>query len=172
MRTKGFTLLELIIVIAIIAVIMRMVSSMMVQKPKPLENFLGGMNALMHVAKTQAVLTHTPQRIYLDFDGRYARVDSEVGKKTTGEGEFAPVQVAYLPTRMDFMPQIVIEKLFINGKEELSGSRKPQSWFYINAQGIAQQISMVIGLSDSPQKKTLVLNPLSGLFKEPNEAAA
>ena len=176
-NNKGFTLLEILVVLAIIGVLMAVVvpnfRNMLPGRERKL--FITKLNGLMRIAWQRALVEHKTQKISFDFDKRLLWLESATGGLKDGTPEFAKAKGAYVPTSLKIPKVIEIKNFIIEGFDEIgrygSGRKTTESWFYIIPDGLTQTVTVNftdtsnLNAAGKPRQYGLVLNPFNAQFK-------
>lgn len=174
-KRAGFTLLELLIVLLILGIIGSvLVPNLTRRTPRyEREQFIAGLNALLSVAQSQTMSTHTVHQIYINIPQRYIMVrkpTDKIGKD--GQPIFAELGGSYVRTQLDIPEQLTIKQFFIEGVNEMRGGRggTQDLWFFLVPEGLAQQVTINMvdtedTVADKPRPVGLVLNPFTAQFK-------
>lgn len=161
---NGFTLLEIIIAIALLALVSALVVPRIRRQPLPLaQRFEHQLNSMLQLTKTNAMTTQKLHRIKFDFKKNIATVEIVDDKKDSqGKNVFSPLSIPYVKTSFPLDPDLTVERFVVNGKNLMLRSDDLEytgMWFYITAEGIVQDVE--IGLYDQEKKQnlTIKINP-------------
>jgi len=169
----GFTLLELIVVIALLGAVMAIVIPQIGKSPKQQrEEFVTKVNRLVGFAWQNAIRSGKTQKVDFDFETKKITLEQSTGKKDDkGEFTFAPVVRDYRATSVKIPESFILKSFFIQGVDEVAnrGGKISGAYFFITPEGLAQ--SVVINFVDKKGKRAgralpigLVLNPFSAQF--------
>ncbi len=173
-QAKGFTLIEIMVAIFIVAIMMASLAPMLRQQPGyQRKEFIARLNALVQAAWQQTIITRRVHRILFDFRERTARVERNMtGTSLTQKFDF---QRAPGPdTAMSWPSTIIIKEFLVESFDEMkrfTGRAIETIWFYIIPDGMTQQVT-INGLDkdDALENKArpfgLVLNPFLAQFRE------
>jgi prepilin-type N-terminal cleavage/methylation domain-containing protein len=176
-RARGFTLLELVIVLAIIGIFGVMVMPLFRGRQEKLEaqEFVAQLNVLMQAAWQQALFSQNTQKIYIDFRARTISLMQKTLKDTdvSDKHVFAPVTGLYLPTEVAIPATYFFKNFYVQGEDLVArlGAKLKDAWFFLSPSGVAQDVIInIINLADDAteqdaQKIGLVLNPFSAQFE-------
>jgi len=165
MRQSGFTIIELVIVIAIIGIISAVSFGPGLFRPKPLDAFVSNLSSLTASARIGAILGNSLHRVYFDFNRGEISIQKEESASKKTSQKFVPVVIPNgTKSSMTIDPALKITQLLIEGKDELSG--KKNAWFFINNNGTAQKIQLSVENTETRQRKTLDINPFIAYFAE------
>lgn len=168
MRQSGFTIIELVVVIAIVGLISAVSFGPALFRPKPLDAFVSQLSSLTASARIDAILSKKLHRVFFDFNRSKISIQEAKSASTTTETpKFAPVVDAGISTSMTIDPVLKITQLLIEGKNELTG--KKEAWFFISTSGTAQKIQLSVENTETRQRKTLDINPFIAYFAEHDE---
>lgn len=161
---KGFTLLEIIVAIALLALVSALVIPRIRRQPLPLaQRFEQQLNGLLQTTKTNALETQKLHRIMFDLKKNSATAEMVDDKKDSqGKNVFAKLTIPYVKTAFQLDPELTVERFVVNGKNFMQRSDDLEytgMWFYITAEGIVQDVE--IGLYDQEKKQniTVKINP-------------
>jgi prepilin-type N-terminal cleavage/methylation domain-containing protein len=166
MRQSGFTIIELVIVIAIIGIISAVSFGGGLFRPKPLDAFVSNLSSLTASARIGAILGNSLHRVYFDFNRNEISIQKEESASKKASQKFVPVAIIPNGTKSSMLidPALKITQLLIEGRDELTG--KKNAWFFISAQGTAQKIQLSVENIETRQRKTLDINPFIAYFAE------
>lgn len=171
---KGFTLIEILIAIAIVAIMMASLAPFLRQQPGyERKQFIARLNTLVQAAWQQAVITRAVHRILFDFKNRMARVERIAPTSSVQKLDFQPAQGPDM--QISWSSTIIIKQFLIEGFDEMkrfTGRSIETIWFYVIPDGMTQQVT-INGIDkedtlddDRPRPFGLVLNPFLAQFKE------
>lgn len=174
---KGFTLLEILVVLAIIGVLMAVVvpnfRNLLPGRERKL--FVAKLNGLTRIAWQRALVERKTQKISFDFDKRLIWLESATGAVKDGTPEFAKAKGGYIPTALKIPKVIDIKNFIIEGFDEIgrygAGRKTTESWFYIIPDGMAQSVTINfldtgnLNAAGKPRQFGLVLNPFNAQFR-------
>lgn len=167
---NGFTLLEILIVLAIIALFGTIMMPNLQRPRYEREEFIARLNAATRSAQQQAMTTHTLQQIFFDMKQRQVSIKSE--EKTQAKKKEKTFKASSIAS-FTWPAHIEIRQFLIDGKDALQAfalKGTAQAWFFITPQGYAQEVTInVIDKKDTidgkPRRVGLVLNPFNAQFK-------
>jgi prepilin-type N-terminal cleavage/methylation domain-containing protein len=179
-KRSGFTFIELIVVIAIIA-IMAMTMIPFLQNRDLDQNrqtFVASLNSFVLSAQYNAIVSGKTNRVLFDLvNSRFMIEQATLKKDQFGQDAYEPVKIAYNNDFFDVdQAKFKIRAILINNQDALllneSGSDKV--WFYITSDGIAQNVTIKFAdvlenekfsdHSEQPNDYSLILNPFSAQF--------
>lgn len=172
---KGFTLIEILIAIAIVAIMMASLVPFLRQQPGyERKQFIARLNTMVQAAWQQAIITRAVHRVLFDFKNRTARVERTTPTAPlTQKIDFQPAQGPDM--QISWSSTIIIKQFLIEGFDEMrrfAGRGIETIWFYIIPDGMTQQVT-INGVDkentlddDRPRPFGLVLNPFLAQFKE------
>lgn len=171
MNKAGFTLIEIIIVIAIIAAMATIVSPLLFgPKAKAQRSqYIAQLNQLLFLGWQQARITGKIHTVEFNFTNKTVSlqiVEDDITKRK-------PVSINYQQTQIEWPEQFDIKNFIIEGDDQMAqGGGKRTSWFYIVPDGLTQDVILNffdtkdLSPSGDPRPVGLVLNPFSAQFKE------
>lgn len=175
----GLSLIELLIALAIVGMLMASIIPMLGQREPGHERkkFTARLNALMHTAWEQSVISNKVHRVLFDFQQRKAFVERDMTQSPEGKAlEFEKVKG--ISAEMDWPKNFEIRQFIVEGFDEMKrfGGRKgaETSWYYIIPNGMTQQVT-INGVDKEeiirgkPSPFGLVLNPYMAQFKAYDE---
>lgn len=174
-NVRGFTLLEILIVIVIIGSLITLVPKLGQRKPRyEREQFIARLNGLCQFAWQQALITHKLHAVEFDLINHRVSVKRDTG--TRDEQGFAKTENTTGPRSTFVYPkQLEIKQFIIEKSDEIRGAgretKTSKVFFYLVPAGLAQEVTInFIDKKDSIGNKArtigLVLNPFTAQFKE------
>lgn len=174
-NTSGFTLLELLIVLLILGILGSFIAPAFSNRTPRYqrEQFIAGLNALMHVGLTQAISTHMLHQVYVDMKKHEISLRKHTGEyDKSGEPICTQVPGEYIHATQSIPEQFIFKQFWIEGINEIqSGSKTNELWFYIVPGGLTQYVTINMLdtqdtlENDKPRPIGLVLNPFMAQFK-------
>jgi prepilin-type N-terminal cleavage/methylation domain-containing protein len=159
----GFSLLEIIVAMAIIAVMATQIPRLTRINYNQQEKFFAELNMLARNAYTHALVSGRATQLFFDFTAQPKKVTIRVesDKKTGAENKpvFETVQSDYGNDSLEWNEQFVVEKFIIDGKDEAIGGKLKTVWFYIMPDGLSQQVTLVVRDEQVEKSFELELNP-------------
>jgi len=173
---RGFTFIELIIVIALIGVMAILV----------MPNFRGDklaqarqtqvdkLNLLLSTAQYSAITAGKINRVVFDLKLAKVRIEElSAQKDSLGQDLYAPLQIDYNETSLDWDQNFSIKEIFINNQNSIFSdeANSAKVWFYIVPDGNAQSVKInFVDLTEIEKNQelseySLVLNPFTVQFK-------
>lgn len=173
-KKAGFTLFEILIVMAIIGLLMTLIPNLGQRKPRyEREQFIARLNSLCQFAWQQALTTHTLHAVEFDLTKHSVSVQRDTGERDADgtpkrEPTKGPRSKFTYPAHLE-IKQFIIEK-FDEIRSAGSGSKTNTVFFYIIPEGLTQEVTInFIDKKDSIDGKArtvgLVLNPFTAQFK-------
>lgn len=172
-KKSGFTLLEILIAIAIIASLMTLIPYVGKKPRYEREEFIARLNSLCQFAWQQALITHTLHAVEFDFNKHAVSVKKDIGERDAeGNPKMKPTKGPR--SKFTYPAHLEVKQFIIEGSDEMksagSGSKTSSAFFYIIPEGLAQEVTInFIDKKDSIDGKArtvgLVLNPFTAQFK-------
>ena len=171
----GLSLIELLVALAIVGMIMASIIPMLQQREPGYERkqLMVRLNALMHFAWEQAVISNAVHRVLFDFKNRKAFVEKNVTKSPT-EKTLDFQRSKGMGAETTWPQTLVIRQFIVEGFDEMKrfagGKGAETSWFYIIPDGMTQQVT-INGvdkdeiINGKPSEFGLVLNPYMAQFR-------
>ncbi len=170
----GFTLLEIMVALAIIAVIAAVVIPNFQRPGYERDQFIVRLNALVQLAWQQAIITRKVYKVTFDLSKNSAWIEAETEKKDReGEPSFERVKGLYADTTITWPVHIQVKEFLLEGQDltkAFVGREAAKVWFYVVPDGLAQPVTITIidkedTLNGKPRQVGLTLNPFSAQFK-------
>jgi prepilin-type N-terminal cleavage/methylation domain-containing protein len=147
---RGFSILELSIVILIIGIIATGVLPRIVGKTPSYKKFLNNINYITQKGIINSIEKSESSIILVDLNTNSIYLQT-IKKENI--------------SKIDYDNKIDIIDFLINGKSQFSiDSKKLQFWFYINKDGIVQNVNIIIKDNNLNKSLNLEVNPFSGIF--------
>lgn len=169
MRSKGFTIIELVIVIVLIGLIASVVIPNLSGPTARAERaaFVADLNSLLYFGWQQALITGTIHLVDFDFSKKAIVLKIAEGFES-GKPKSRQAKAEYRSTDMAWPERYELKNFFIEGVQQNANA----FYFYIMPDGLAQDI--IINFFDtkdvladgSPRQVGLVLNPFSVRLRE------
>lgn len=164
--SKGFTLLEIILVLAIIAVLSLGVVPLLQRRGDDIENFINRVNALVEYGRLQAQSTQRVHRILFDLKNEMIQLEAESPAKNPGSPpDYSLVTSGYLSTQFGIPSTIEVRRFLIDGKDEIAGSATTKVWFFIAPDGSSQDILIDFANLDNQERRSYELAPFKIQFR-------
>jgi prepilin-type N-terminal cleavage/methylation domain-containing protein len=171
---RGFTLIELVIAIAIISIMMAAIMPFFRAQPGAArKQFAAQLNGIVQCAWQQAIITRAVHRVLFNIKERRAWVERHTSP--AGNLQKLEFEAVRLPqAQMQWPAALIIKQFFIEGFDEIArfaGRVTETIWFYVVADGMTQQVTIngvdkEDTLMGKPRPFGLVLNPFLAHFKE------
>lgn len=172
-KKSGFTLLEILIAIAIIASLMTLIPYVGKKPRYEREEFIARLNSLCQFAWQQALITRKLHSVKFDFNKHVVTVQRDTGERDAdGLPKTEPTKGPR--SKFTYPAHLEIKQFFIEDSDEMkgagSGSKTSTAFFYIIPEGLTQEVTInFIDKKDSIDGKArtvgLVLNPFTAQFK-------
>lgn len=163
-NSKGFTLIEMLVVIALIGILSAIIAPIVIKKTErqKRELFVARLNELVSLGWQHALRTHAVHQITVDPQGGVVTLHQVKEKE-----EMSQLQDVTQSTTLEWPYFYEIKQVFIEGFHEKNSTK---FWFFITPEGLAQTI--IINFFDTydvqndySQACSLVLNPFYAQFK-------
>lgn len=161
-KLPGFSLVEIIVAMAIVAVMATQIPRLTRINYKHQDKLLADLNMLARNAYTHALITGRPTQLFFDFGSAVKSVGirAETDKKNAeNKPIFEPVNSEYGNDSFMWDTTFEIQKFVIDGKDEALGASLTTIWFYIMPDGLSQQVTMVLHDTQAGRPLQLELNP-------------
>jgi len=139
----------------------------------PMQTFVEELNNLVRAGSFEALTNGQAYRVTFDFKGNRNVVletsSQQDAQKNAQEIKYFPVSLPQAKTDIEIPDdeEIEFKHLFIENKDELSGGlTTKKTWFYINAEGMVQEVTIVLADKKTGVTVSLVSNPFSGQLVE------
>ncbi|MGC2310897.1 MAG: type II secretion system protein [Candidatus Babeliaceae bacterium] len=161
-KRSGFSLLEIVVAIALMVLVATLVVPLFTRKKKVVEGFTLQLNGVLARVYTNALITGQVHKITWDFERDQIIAEKGTGEKSaSGEDIFVPLSESYTKSSIKIPEILEIKNFFVQGKDELAGAVTKKAWFFIMPQGLAQSVIINIVDTDSDHLYGLVLNPFT-----------
>lgn len=139
------------------------------RRTSPMETFIEELQNLVQAGSFEALTTGRAHRVTFDFSGN-RNVILEISpqknsQKNADALNYVPVSLTQTKTNIEIPSEddVEFQHLFIENKDELSGGlTTKKTWFYINAEGMVQEVAVVLADKKTGAAASLVSNPFSG----------
>lgn len=178
-QTNGFTLIELVVAIMVIAIIATIVAPNLIRRRPAYERqeFFDKLTGLVALAYLEGSRTGKIHRIFIDLTQKKVRLEHETEKKRARETVYEPVKYSYLTTEFAWPENLEIKNFYIKQRDEMAtaGSVTNTVWFYVTPDGVAQEVTInILDNRDLDEQGratpvSLVLNPFTLRFTIYNE---
>lgn len=177
MCNKGFTLLEIIIAVAIIGlVVVIIIPNFMGRAPYyERKETIANLNALTQLAWQNALIENKIHKIKFDFNAGKVWLEVETDEYEKGEPKFKPLARIHLDTEFAWPEHFEVKQFLIEKRDamkEFVGRETRAVWFFVMPDGLTQDVIInFVDVKDLlPDGKTrpigLVLNPFNAQFRE------
>lgn len=170
-RSSGLTLIEIMVAMLIIGLMATIaVPRLFRQQQSTLDTFVIELQAIVQSGIYEAQHTGLLHRVFVDIKNGHIQLESaknaDVHFQDTS-ASFTPTGVTYAKTGISVPEDIAFQTFIINGKNELaSGFTTKTIWFFIDPQGLVQQVHMQLKDTQTNHTITLATNPFSGQLLE------
>ena len=172
-KEEAFTFLELIFVLAIVAILAAIVIPNFRQPVYERKQFIDHLNALLQVSWQDAIVTNKLHKISFDFDKNLISVDVQTDKKAANDDFiYKPMSSKYLNATYKWpSDRFEFKNFYINKRDEMVATLKNRQsgkiWFFMVPDGLAQPVIInIVDTKDRDRKFSLVLNPFTAKFSE------
>jgi prepilin-type N-terminal cleavage/methylation domain-containing protein len=163
---KGFSLIELVVVITIIAIMVAVVVPQLSRREtSAVRIFTAQLNAFMRFTTTHATTTNALHKIVFDLE--HERISAEKalgGKSITGDDAYEPLMSSYSAARVAIPHELVFQSILVNGADELAGAPTKKVWFFCVPHGLCQPVVITGRDTYRDEDFVVTLNPYSGQF--------
>jgi prepilin-type N-terminal cleavage/methylation domain-containing protein len=170
----GFSLIELIIALAILgllaAISIPTLRSFFTKDDRQV--FVAELNIIVSNALDNAIISEKTNRVVFNFVDKKVFVEQESDKRViSSEISWERLSDRYIQSEFDWSKiNFEFRNFFIDSKDELLGTKKEKTWFYISPEGAAQPVILNLielgeNLSQADSQFSLVLNPFNVQFK-------
>ena len=153
--TKGFTIIELMVVILLIGIITAVGIPRFLRQPVPVtQQFMYKLNVLVTQAVEQALEQSEPRRIFFNISSSTVEVQEVSGKPIGGS--------------LEMPEEIQVSDVIINGVSQFqAGGAKRTFYFLINAEGVSQEVRLLLveQTPEGPRNFEFLLNPFTNMFR-------
>lgn len=164
--SKGFSLIELMLFFALIAVLSLGMVPLLRRKGNDIEAFVSQLNSLIEYGRLQAQSAQKTHRVLFDLQKNSVNLEVESPAKNPGsQPDYNPIQSSYLASHFDIPSTIELRRLVIDGKDELSGAKTNKAWFFIAPNGSAQDVVIDVGLAENDIHTSFELTPFRVQFR-------
>jgi prepilin-type N-terminal cleavage/methylation domain-containing protein len=170
----GFTLIELIVAIAIIALLATMIIPNLapVRPEYQRKAFFQKLNSMMNLATGGAIADGVVHQLFFDIKKKTIAVRKDSGRKDAkGEVIFQTLEVPYGTAIFDIPDGYVVKNFYIEGTDEMKRhGATNEVWFFVVPSGLAQAVVINIidtldtNRSEQGEIMSLVLNPFTTQF--------
>lgn len=177
MHRKGFTLLEIIVAVAIIGLVSAIVIPNFMRRAPSYERqeAIANLNALTQLAWQNALIEDKIHKIKFNFKTGQVSLEIATGEYEKGEPTFKPLERMHISTEFIWPEHLEIRQFIVEKFDEMArfiGKRTETVWFFIMPDGLAQDV--IINFIDTKDQLPdgrarsggLVLNPFNVQFKE------
>ncbi len=156
---SGFSLLEIIVAMAIVAVMATQIPRLTRINYNQQEKFVADLNMLARNAYTHALVSGRTAQLFFDFESQIKKITIRLESTSPDKPVFEPVQSEYGNDSLVWNDNFEVEKFIIDGKNEASGGKLKTVWFYIMPDGLSQQVTLVVRDESAGRSLELELNP-------------
>lgn len=173
-KSNGFTLVEIIIAIVILAITAAIVVPRLTRRPVPLEKeFTRRLNELSRFGQLNALMTGALQRIHFDLKRQQVVLERASARRDSlGHLQFEPVKISHNRTSFQMPKDLEIDRFWVKGKNLIQKGEGIQAtgvWFYLVPEGLSQEVTIDFHQLDSQRMFSIVINPFNAQFSVKNE---
>jgi len=160
---NGFTLIELAVVIAIIAVLLAIaVTQMPTTAGQGVSQFVDDLQMIVKQTQLSALRSHRTHRIVFSFVEQQVYVQKARKERDAGgELVFENLQDQW-QTRVAIPERISFNQLYIDGADELAGGETQRVWLYCSPSGMLQSAQIALVDTQTNVQMKLRVNPFTG----------
>ncbi len=154
MNARGFTLIELMVVILLIGIITAIGIPRFLRSPVPeTQLFIGKLNTLTTQAVEQALENTEARRVFFNLSSFQVEIQTIEGRPT-GPSITIPDEIQF-------------KDVVINGKSQFATGTGRTVYFLINAEGISQEVRLLLAeqTPQGPRTFEFLLNPFTHVFR-------
>ncbi len=155
MDTRGFTILELMVVILLIGIVTAISIPRFLRSPVPVtEQFIHKLNTLVTQTVEQSLQESEARRVFFNLSASEVEIQTIQGQ-TVGRSIAIPDEVQ-------------VDDVVINGVSQFqAGGTKRTFYFLIDSEGVSQEVrlSLIEQTSSGPRNFEFLLNPFTNLFR-------
>ena len=155
MSTRGFTIIELMVVIFIIALVTAISIPRFLRSPIPVtQQFVHKLNKFVIHAVEQALQESEARRVFFNLSASEVEIQTSAGQSVGGS--------------LVIPEELQIDDVVINGQSQFqSGGTKRTFYFLIDSEGVSQEVRLFLieQTSSGARNFEFLLNPFTTVFR-------
>jgi type II secretory pathway pseudopilin PulG len=157
-QQQGIGLIEIMIAIALMAVMAIIVVPRFLRRNDESIKIMNNLNLLLHVAHNNALMTKKVHRILFNLKESTATLQQEQNDV------FVPVAIRYMKPTIHWPSMYKMKHFVVKNKDEIrigEGISTSEVWLFITPDGLTQEVTLIFVNEDNNQTFSLILNPFT-----------